>query len=187
MAHSVLHPIMKIMPHSTPAEILASTFDELFQAHWERVNGILFRLVGDADESEDLALETFWRLHQQIQAKRAPDNPGGWLYRVALNLGYNALRAQRRRQAYEHAAGRQAFEGKLTDPGQISEQEQQRRWVRQVLNELPERSAQLLVLRHSGLSYAEIAQALQIATSSVGTLLARAEEMFARRYRALVG
>ena len=50
---------------------------------------------------------------------------------------------------------------------------------------LKPRAAQLLVLRHSGLSYAEIAQALNVARSSVGTLLARAEKEFERRYRAL--
>jgi len=40
-------------------------------------------------------------------------------------------------------------------------------------------------LRYSGLSYAEIAAALGIAAGSVGTLLARAEADFERRYRNL--
>jgi RNA polymerase sigma-70 factor (ECF subfamily) len=47
------------------------------------------------------------------------------------------------------------------------------------------RAAQVLVLRHSGLSYAEIAAAMNVAVGSVGTLLARAEKAFERHYRAL--
>lgn len=178
---------MKMIPRQGESIGSAPIFDELFQAHWERVNGVLRRLVGDADEAEDLALEAFWRLHQQVQAQRPPDNPAGWLYRVALNLGYNALRDQRRRQAYEQAAGRELLEGYTTDPSQLAEQEQQRGWVRQVLKDLPERTAQLLVLRHSGLSYAEISVTLGVAPGSVGTLLARAEEAFVRCYRSLAG
>jgi RNA polymerase sigma-70 factor (ECF subfamily) len=49
------------------------------------------------------------------------------------------------------------------------------------------RAAQLLILRHSGLSYADIAAALGVAPGSVGTLLARAEKEFERRYRAVEG
>jgi RNA polymerase sigma-70 factor (ECF subfamily) len=44
------------------------------------------------------------------------------------------------------------------------------------------RSAQLLILRHSGLSYAEIASAIEVSPNSVGTLLARAEREFEEQY-----
>jgi len=55
--------------------------------------------------------------------------------------------------------------------------------VRTVLARIPERSAALLALRYSGLSYAEIAQALDVRASSVGTLLRRAEDAFRREMR----
>jgi RNA polymerase sigma-70 factor (ECF subfamily) len=51
-----------------------------------------------------------------------------------------------------------------------------------VLRQMKERDAQLLILRHSGLSYREIAAALDVAPGSVGTLLARAEAEFEQRY-----
>jgi RNA polymerase sigma-70 factor (ECF subfamily) len=47
------------------------------------------------------------------------------------------------------------------------------------------RKAQILILRHTGHSYAEIADILNVASGSVGTMLARAEKDFERRYRAL--
>jgi len=55
--------------------------------------------------------------------------------------------------------------------------------VREVLAEMDQRQAQLLLLRHSGVSYREIAAALDMAPTSVGTLLARAEREFEKRYR----
>jgi DNA-directed RNA polymerase specialized sigma24 family protein len=50
---------------------------------------------------------------------------------------------------------------------------------------MPQRKAQILILRHTDHTYAEIAEVLGVAYSSVGTMLARAERDFERRYRAL--
>ncbi len=54
--------------------------------------------------------------------------------------------------------------------------------VRSILAEMPERQQAYILLRSTGLSYAEIAQATGVATASVGALLARAEREFRRRY-----
>ena len=158
-------------------------FERLFQEHWGRVYGMLFRLVGDPDEAEDLALETFWRLHRRPPADDEALNLSGWLYRVATRLGYNALRASGRRQRYEQEAGRLALQDGLPAPDQEVELAEQRRRVRRILAAMPPRQAQVLVLRHSGLSYSEIAAALGVAAGSVGTLLARSERAFEERWR----
>jgi DNA-directed RNA polymerase specialized sigma24 family protein len=42
-------------------------FESLFREHWPRLYGVIYRLVGDHAEAEDLALESFWRLHQKIK------------------------------------------------------------------------------------------------------------------------
>jgi RNA polymerase sigma-70 factor (ECF subfamily) len=59
--------------------------------------------------------------------------------------------------------------------------------VRRVLASLKPRDAQLLLLRSSGLAYRELAETLGIEPGSVGTLLARAEAEFERRFRARYG
>jgi len=59
--------------------------------------------------------------------------------------------------------------------------------VQTALARLKPRSAQVLTLRHSGLSYAEIAAVLRLPISSVGTLLARAEIEFEKVYREIGG
>jgi RNA polymerase sigma-70 factor (ECF subfamily) len=55
--------------------------------------------------------------------------------------------------------------------------------VRQILIEMQPREAKLLLLRHAGLSYKELAEALNVAPGSVGSLLTQAKRTFARKYR----
>jgi RNA polymerase sigma-70 factor (ECF subfamily) len=158
-------------------------FEQMFLEHWQPICRVLIRLVGDHAEAEDLALETFWRLYQRTPSNERAVNLGGWLYRVATNLGLNALRARKRRQRHELEAGKWEIETAVSDPAQAIADEEERRCVRQVLSEMDQRQAQLLLLRHSGMSYLEIATALDVAPTSVGTLLARAEREFKKRYR----
>ncbi|HJW90888.1 MAG TPA: sigma-70 family RNA polymerase sigma factor [Anaerolineales bacterium] len=161
-------------------------FESAFHEHWHRVYGVLFRLVGDHAEAEDLALEAFWRLYRQ--PRQPSDNLGGWLYRVAMNLGFNALRARKRRARYEEQAGRlESTSAANSDPAETTERTDQRARVRAVLAQMQPRAAQMLILRFSGFSYAEIAAAIGVAPASIGTLLARAEGEFEKTYQKLEG
>ena len=172
---------------STKADIDAKVsevrdFDTLFNTHWDKVYGVVYRIVGDPSEAEDLALESFLKLHQRPPRRKT--NLSGWLYRVATNLAFNALRSRKRRTAYETAAGKHILETKSPiNPGEAVERTEACRRVREVLSKMKGRSARILILRHSGLSYAEIARAVGVADSSVGTLLSRAEKEFERRYK----
>lgn len=164
----------------------AARFEDAFQQHWPRVYGIAFRLVGDRAEAEDLALETFWRLFER--PPRSSQNLAGWLYRVASNLGFNALRARQRRDRYEEKAGQlDLSNGDQQDPAAELERAEERRQVRAALARMKPKAARLLILRHSGFSYAELAAALGLATGSIGTLLARAEQEFLTNYQKIQG
>jgi RNA polymerase sigma-70 factor (ECF subfamily) len=161
-------------------------FEAAFREHWPRVVASLYRLVGESDEAEDLALETFWRLHRNPPPFVHPESLRGWLYRVATNLGLNALRARKRRQHYEAQATQQdVLESHPEDPAEEVERIQEGSRVRLALAQMKPRSAQLLLLRYSGFNYAEIATALGIAPTSMGALLARAEREFEGRYKRL--
>ncbi len=164
----------------------ADDFEGIFRAHWTRVCAVLYRLVGDQDEAEDLALEVFWRLYRRSMKAGKPENLGGWLYRVTVNLGYNALRSYKRRTQYEEQAGHLLLDHQPDlNTAQAAEQAEDREQVRKVLAKMKPRDAQLLILRHSGYSYSEIAIALELSPGSVGTLLARAEKDFEKRFLAL--
>jgi RNA polymerase sigma-70 factor (ECF subfamily) len=161
-------------------------FASLFERHWDAVCRLLIRLTGDADAAGDLAQEVFVQLYRKPPVNE--DVPlRAWLCRVALNRGYNALRADRRRRTREETVA-----GDPTAPGaagaaagsleEIANRAEERDSVRHVLLRLSERQRDCLVLRANGLSYAEIAVAIGVAPGSVGTLLARAERAFKAEY-----
>ncbi|MEO8356330.1 MAG: sigma-70 family RNA polymerase sigma factor [Chloroflexota bacterium] len=171
---------------SVQAESHPSGFEALFTEHWAHVYRLLYRLVGDPSEAEDLALETFFRLHQRYPLPENDFNLGGWLHRVATNLGLHSIRGWKRRERYEMTAGKYALEEvPQHDPAQILAQSDERHLVRLALARMNERQSQLLVMRHSGMSYKDIARALKLAPASIGPLLVRAEREFGKHYRAL--
>jgi RNA polymerase sigma-70 factor (ECF subfamily) len=153
-------------------------FERLFLRHYPRVYGVLCRLTGRPDEAEDLALEAFWRLWRQGNEFEGTAAEA-WLYKVASNLGYNALRADGRRTNYESQAGLQELQEKEGyDPPAAYERRERIEQVRETLRRMAPRQAQLLALRYSGLSYRELADVIGVAPGSIGTLLARAEAEF---------
>src|ERR1044071_3982187 len=116
------------------AESVSSAFESLFREHWAHVYRLLNRLVGDPAEAEDLALETFVRLYQRTKVSENEFNAGGWLHRVATNLGLHSIRSWKRREGYELAAGKYALEeSPESRPAEIMAQEEDRRLVRIVL------------------------------------------------------
>ena len=168
-------------------ESSSSEFELLFEEHWASVYRLLRRLVGDPAEAEDLALETFLRLYKNRQKREVDSfNLGGWLYRVASNLGLHSIRSWRRRERYELTAGKYALENARDEaPAEILAQQEERQQVRLVLAKMNQKQSQLLILRYSGLSYKEIASALGLAPASIGPLLVRAEREFEKQFRAL--
>lgn len=163
------------------ARITEAELDQLFLDHYSQITAAAFRLVGDTDEAEELAAETFWNLWQKPPASR--ENILGWLYRVVINLGYNRLRSSRRRSAYEGSAVLTVLLGSMPEnPQDELEHKQERFLVRAALAELPERDVQVLLLHALGNSYKEIAAALDLNPNSIGTTLARAERKFESIY-----
>ena len=159
-------------------------FRAVFLQHYARIVAILVRLLGDLSHSEEVANDAFWRLYRQ-PALQVDGNVGGWLYRTAANLGIDALRASGRRRLYEEAAGRAKGESGARGPLDDLLREERCRRVRTVLASIKPTQAQLLILRSSGLSYKELAEALNVKMSGIGTMLNRAEEEFRNRYLAL--
>ncbi|MBK8987539.1 MAG: sigma-70 family RNA polymerase sigma factor [Chloroflexi bacterium] len=168
----------------------AATFEELFHEHYDRVYGLLFRLLGSRAEAEDLAQEVFLKLyhhaftHKRFQRERE-HHLGAWLYRVATNMGYNAIRSRRRRWQRNVYLVPDAADGANTE-AEVAQRETAV-IVRKTLAKLPERQVQLLLLRQMGLSYAECADVCGVAPGSVGTLLARAAAAFRAAYEEEIG
>ena len=171
---------------SNAASPASRSFEDLFLEHWSSIYRLLAHMTGDPAEAEDLALETFFRFYQRPPKPGDGYNPGGWLYRVATNLGLHSIRSAKRREHYELTAGKGALEQDLEDrPAPLLESKEEQRLTRAALARMNPRRAQLLILRYSGLAYKDIAKALRLSPASIGPLLLRAEGEFEKVYRAL--
>lgn len=169
-------------------------FETLFTRHYSLVYRILFSLLRSREAAEDLAQEVFLRFYRQKNLLNTADDHDAarWLARVATNLGLNELRDRRRAEARQRAdtvllASEVAGREREDDPAARATQREEAALVEETLAGMAERARACLVLRHSGLSYQEIASALDLAPGSVGTVLARAEREFRRRYVAAGG
>ncbi|MEZ4518374.1 MAG: sigma-70 family RNA polymerase sigma factor [Chloroflexota bacterium] len=162
------------------------SFDTLFYRHYDRVYGILFRLVGTRAEAEDLTQEVFLKLHDHAARHRShgDDNISAWLYRVATNLGYNAIRNRQRRWQRDVVL---VPDSEMPGAEQEVARRQEVAAVREALARMKARDAQLLILRQMDFSYAECAAICGVAPGSVGTLLARAAESFRTAYVEVAG
>lgn len=166
-----------------------AAFESIFLENYTRIVALLMRLVGDRAQAEELAEEVFLKLYEHpLRPSDQGHNVGGWLYRTATHLGIDALRAAARRKRYEGLASAKALDvGTECDPLEDALRAERRQRARAALARLKAIQAQLLILRYSGLSYKELAGVLKLKTSSVGTLLARAEAEFEKCYRKLFG
>lgn len=154
-------------------------FDALFLEHWAEIYRLLYRMLGD--EAEDAAQEVFLKLH--LKPPRPDSNYRAWLYKVASREGLNRLRSRGRQDGLvgRFKATLLGSQGEAS-PQDTVELHDEQRAVREILARMRPLYAQVLLLRHQGLEYAEIAETLEVSRGSVGTLLSRAEQQFAKLY-----
>jgi len=152
-------------------------FDQLFTDNYSGLAQVLYRVVGDTSQAEELAAETFWKLHRNPPA--SGHSLGGWLYRTGIRLALDALKKQKRRTHYEALTPERPD---TQNPEQLLELRQQQDRVRVVLAAIKPQQASLLLLRSHGFSLGEIAARLELNRLSVGTFMARAEAAFRKEY-----
>jgi RNA polymerase sigma-70 factor (ECF subfamily) len=150
-------------------------FDQTFDELYPPLVRYCQRLTGDRDAAEDTAQEALVRLFTHkvegpIPALRV------WLFKTATHLVRDRYRVEenRRRLLEANPVTPLATE----DPERALERAGDRERARKALDRLPERDREMLLMRHEGFSYKEIADMVSVASTSVGTLLARAERRF---------
>ena len=112
-----------------------------------------------------------------------PDHPEAWLITVAMNLFRNTRStAARRRRLLTSARVEASLGDPAPDPAQLLEGVDEAERVRAAIDRLTERDRQMLLLRAEGYAYRELAAAMDLNESSVGTLLARAKRAFREAY-----
>jgi RNA polymerase sigma factor (sigma-70 family) len=155
-------------------------FEEVYRSFYVRLVKQLTYLMGDRGAAEEVAQETFLKLYTVPPPTR--ENLAGWLYRVGSRLAFNYLRCEKRRLKWEEKAD--GFSRAEVVPLEEGLWRQERvRTVRKALSDMPDRYRMALLLRHTGLTYQEIARVLGAAPGSIGTILARAQRIFIERYK----
>jgi RNA polymerase sigma factor (sigma-70 family) len=143
--------------------------EQVFRADYPMVVAVAARVLGSRDEAEDVAQEVFIGFGR---TSVPADEASRWLSVAAAHTALNHLRSGRRRAAREQAAPTDHVTPDVADDV-VTRDERSR--VRAALARLPRTQAVALVLRHSGLSYADVAAALDLSPGSVGTTVRRAE------------
>jgi RNA polymerase sigma factor (sigma-70 family) len=169
------------------AHMTARAFDSEFRVAFDSRFAELFRLLdrylGDESLAADVAQETFVRLYRRGEM---PDDLRAWLVSVALNQARDELRRRSRRS---RLLQRRMDEEPTADAAPSPEDElllmEQRVMVRRALDALSPRERALLLMRVEGYSYRELAVALHLTETSVGTLLARARLAFRKAYESM--
>jgi len=174
-------------PKEAMSEIEATTgtrHQRTFQDVYPSLFRYCFRLTGDADAAEDAAQEAFVRLFERKPTEESR-SVRVWLFRVATNVIRDRARVQSGRRDLLERHG----ESGRTAPspeGQF-ERRETRALVRRVLDRIPERDRRILLMREEGFRYREIAETVGVKSTSVGTLLARAERRFVRAHAVETG
>ena len=164
-----------VVAASTARDGVRNDLGEVFRRDYRRVVAVAGRVLGSRDECEDVAQEVFLAFGRSTVPA---DEASGWLTVAAVHTALNHLRSGRRRASREESA---AVSDAVVRPpvspdvADVVVTAEERNRVRTALGALPEKQAAALVLRHSGLSYAEVAAALSLSPGSVGTTVRRAE------------
>jgi RNA polymerase sigma factor (sigma-70 family) len=155
---------------TAPRGAVHPELEQVFRADYPRVVAVAARVLGSRADAEDVAQEVFLTFARSaVPAAEAPR----WLSVAAAHTALNHLRSGRRRTAREELAADSSPVTPDVADDVVTREERSR--VRAALARLPRTQAVALVLRHSGLSYADVAAAVGLSPGSVGTTVRRAE------------
>ena len=150
-------------------------FEELVRGYQHRVFGVAVRMLGNRAEAEEIAQEVFLRAHRAIADFRGDAKLSTWLYGIASRLCLNRLASGDRRRVREGEDLLLRLPSGGPDASVELERAEISSALRQAIAELPEERRVVVVLRDlEGLSYEEIAQALELEPGTVRSRLHRA-------------
>jgi RNA polymerase sigma-70 factor (ECF subfamily) len=158
-------------------------FATLVRRYQDRVLGLAYRYIGDRDSAEDLAQEAFLRVYKARERYEPRAKFSTWLYRIVVNLCLNEIRWRKGKQTLSLAVATETSSNlniEMADeseppPGEALEKEELGLRIREIIATLPENQRIAILLnKYEGLSYQEVAEAMEITVMAVKSLLTRA-------------
>jgi RNA polymerase sigma factor (sigma-70 family) len=147
-----------------------AAFEAFYRSHYRAVVRLAQNVVGDSQGAQDVAQEVFIAAYRRFAGDY--EQAAGWVRVAAVHTALNVLRGDRRRTRRQLLV---EVGQPLPSVEETAIERERHAELRRVLARLPRRSAAILVMRHGGMSYLEIAEALGVKVGQVGTLLRRAE------------
>jgi RNA polymerase sigma-70 factor, ECF subfamily len=169
-------------------------FDLLVLKYQHKVIKLVARLLRDPTEAEDVAQEAFVKAYRALGSFRGDSAFYTWLYRIAVNTARNSI-ASRQRRPLDYEAGLSESEQNNVEarlkhddtPEATALSEEIRVTVNQAIEQLPEDLRTAIVLREvEGLSYEEIAAAMDCPVGTVRSRIFRAREAIDRALKPLL-
>lgn len=171
-------------------------FELLVEKYQRRISRLLSRMIRDPSDIEDVAQEAFIKAYRALPNFRGESAFYTWLYRIAINTAKNHFAAQGRRaptvvanDIEDHESGEDAL--RLSDtatPDSLYQSKQVGLAVNRAIDQLPADLRTAIVLRElEGLSYDEIAAAMNCPVGTVRSRIFRAREAIAQELRPLLG
>ncbi len=153
----------------------AQAFEELVRAYQHRVFGVAFRMLGNAAEAEEIAQEAFLRAHGALAEFRGDAKLSTWLYAITSRLCLTRLASGERSMIRQGEDSVMRLPSDAGGPDVLIEQTELEAALHRAIAELPDERRVVVVLRDlEGLSYEEIAEALDLPTGTVRSRLHRA-------------
>lgn len=158
-------------------------FDELVRKHHALAYNLAYRMLGDHDRAADATQSAMLRAYRALPRFRHDASFSTWLYRIVTNVCLDQIRRQERGARSLTLVGEDAdatldemdVPDNSGDPAASAEQQERQELVQAALLRLaPDHRAVLVMYDLSGLSYEEIAQALEIPLGTVKSRLNRA-------------
>jgi RNA polymerase sigma-70 factor (ECF subfamily) len=155
----------------------SSAFD-LLVARWEdKIRGAAYRLLGSEEEARDAAQEAFLKAYRALADFKGEARFSSWLYQITVNLCRDRLRRRKGRNLVSLDAledGGPVIAARAPGALDLVEQIDLRRAVRRAIESLSEEQREVVILKeYQGLTFLEIAQALELPVSTVKTRLYR--------------
>jgi RNA polymerase sigma-70 factor (ECF subfamily) len=167
-----------------------TAFDVLVRKYQHKVIKLVSRYMRDAADAEDVAQEAFIKAYRALPQFRGDSAFYTWLYRIAINTAKNAIVSRDRSPVdfdldMQNVEESNSMQLRLADPEtpeSLLQTEEVRSTVNQAIESLPEDLRTAIVLRElEGLSYEDIAQAMDCPVGTVRSRIFRAREAIDRK------